>query len=175
MNPNYATAHHWYGLFLERMGRLEEGRFEMARALDLDPVSLIVNKNVGDPDYFAGSFDRAIEQYQKTLDLDPDFYQARLFLGHALEQKGQIQAAIAEYEKARQLDGDPAILAALAHAHTRAGDVEKARAIVEDLRHSARYVSPYHFAIVYVGLRQPEQAFESLEKAYAERSGGSCT
>jgi TolB-like protein/tetratricopeptide (TPR) repeat protein len=170
LNPNYATAHHWYGLFLERMGRLEEGRSEMARALDLDPASLIVNKNVGDPDYFAGSFDRAIEQYQKTLDLDPDFYQARLFLGHALEQKGQIQAAIAEYEKARQVDGDPAILAALAHAHARAGDVENARAIVENLRHSARYVSPYHFAIVFVGLRQPEQAFESLEKAYAERS-----
>jgi TolB-like protein/Tfp pilus assembly protein PilF len=170
LNRNYATAHHWYGLFLERMGRLEEGRAEMARALDLDPASLIVNKNVGDADYFAGSFDRAIEQYQKTLDLDPDFYQARLFLGHALEQKGQIQAAIAEYEKARQADGDPAILAALAHAHARAGDVEKARAIVEDLRRSARYVSPYHFAIVYVGLRQPDQAFEWLEKAYAERS-----
>jgi len=165
LDPNYATAHHWYGLFLERMGRLDDARAEMARALELDPVSLIISKNMGDPHYYAGNYDGAVAQYRKTLELDASFSPARLFLGYAYEQKGQTDAAIAEYRKAREGDDDPAVLAALAHALAVKGDQGMARKILEKQRRSNRYTSPYHLAVVHVGLRQPDQAFEWLEKA----------
>ncbi len=83
LNPNYATAHHWHAHCLVTVGRLEEAFAEMRRALELDPLSLIINAEMGWMFYVAHQYDRAIEQYRKSLELDRNFVLAHLYLGLA--------------------------------------------------------------------------------------------
>src|SRR5205814_3389266 len=99
LKPSLSTAHHWYSICLRDGGRLEEALAEANRALELDPVSLIISTNLGDTFFYAGQFDEAIAQHRKTLLLDAGFPAAHLYLGHALEQKGLIQDAVAEFQK----------------------------------------------------------------------------
>jgi len=170
LDPNYATGYHWYGLFLERMGRVDDARAIMHQALQLDPVSLIINKNVADPYFYAGEYDRAIEQYRRALELDPDFGNALLFLGYALEQHHRPAEAIAAFERAHEADEQPAALAALGHVYAQAGNADQARRILVELEQSDAYVDPYHMAVIHVGLAEPDPAFEWLERAFETRS-----
>jgi serine/threonine protein kinase/cytochrome c-type biogenesis protein CcmH/NrfG len=170
LKPNDASAHHLYGLFLERRGRLEQAKVEMAQALELDPVSLIINKNVGDPFYYMRQYDEAIEQYRKTLELDPNFFLAHLWLGMSYEQKGMYEEAITEFQNARSSDGNPAILGALGHVYAVSGNRGEAENITKELNGlSKRYVAPYHIAMIYVGLQKKDVAFKWLEEAYQGR------
>lgn len=170
LKPNDATAHHLYGLFLERRGRLGEAAPEMAEALKLDPVSLIVNKNVGDPFYYMRRYDEAIEQYRKTLELDPNFFLARLWLGKSYEQKGMYKEAIAEFQNAMSSEDNPAILGALGHVYAVAGNKGGAETVIKELKGlSERYVAPYHIAIIYAGIQKKDEAFHWLEEAYQSR------
>ncbi len=112
LNPNYATAHHWFGIGpLMRSGRFDEAIAECKRAVELDPLSLINNADLGNTYSRAGRYDEAIEQLRKTLEMDPGFYYAHGALGRALESKGALEAAIEEYQKARALNDDPGVLA----------------------------------------------------------------
>jgi Tfp pilus assembly protein PilF len=170
LQPKDATAHHLYGLFLERRARLEEATMEMAQAVALDPVSLIINKNVGDAFYYRRQYDEAIEQYRKTLELDPTFFLARLWLGKSYEQKGMYKEAIAEFQNARTSEDNPAILGALGHVYAVAGNSGEAEKIVKELKGlSERYVAPYHIAIIFAGLQKKDEAFAWLEEAYQSR------
>ncbi len=170
LKPNDATAHHLFGLFLERRGRLEEAKVEMAQALELDPVSLIINKNVGDPFYYTRQYDEAIDQYRKTLELDPNFFLARLWLGKSYEQKGMYKEAIAEFHKAKSSDDNAMILGALGHVYAVSGNRGEAEKIINELKRlSKRYVAPYHIATIYAGLQIKDEAFQWLERAYQGR------
>jgi tetratricopeptide (TPR) repeat protein len=102
LNPNYATAHHWYGeVNLMLMGKPDEAIAEMKRALELDPLSLIINTDLGEVYIHARQYDKAIEQLKKTIEMDQNFYVAHWNLGKAYEMKGAFPEAIAEYQKAR--------------------------------------------------------------------------
>src|SRR5262249_47379661 len=83
LNPNYATAHHWYAEYLTAMKRHDEAFVEIKRAQELDPRSLTISKDVGLHYYYAGLYDQAIEQARNTLDLDPKFASAYALLGRA--------------------------------------------------------------------------------------------
>jgi len=88
-------AHHWFGSGpLVQSGRFDEGIAEGKRAVELDPLSLINNTDVGVTYYFARRYDEAIDQLRKTLEMDPSFYYARYYLGQAIEAKGDFDAAI---------------------------------------------------------------------------------
>jgi Tfp pilus assembly protein PilF len=71
-NPNYATAHQWYGEFLSTIGRDEEATTEIHRALELDPFSRVINRNVGYIAYEARQYDDAIAQVKNAIELFPD-------------------------------------------------------------------------------------------------------
>ena len=120
LNPNYATAHHWYGEELQNEGRLTR-RAELKRAQELDPLSLVINSVLGATMTTADRGDEAIEQLRKTIEMDPTFDLATWFLGQAYEDKGRLAEAIAQYEKAMQLNPDPAVQASLARAYVLAG------------------------------------------------------
>jgi TolB-like protein len=90
LNPNDATAHHWYGTdVFATLGDSRGEIAEMRRALELDPLSLIINTNLGVAFLHAGRLDEAITQFRKTLEMDGSFYFARWSLGVALEYKGE--------------------------------------------------------------------------------------
>jgi len=172
LNPNYATAHQWYGdRPLLCLGRIDECVAEVKRAAQLDPLSLIINADVGETYIYAGQYDQAIEQLRRTIEMDPNFYNAHWRLGKAYEKKGAVQDALAEYQKARQLNDDPLVLASLGHLLGSSGKRDQALKTLDQLQQMAkeRYVSAYSFAIVYEGLGDKEKAFEWLEKGYQER------
>ncbi len=170
LNPNYATAHQWYGLYLTAMGRFEEAIAEMKRAQALDPISLIITMAAGRPFYYARQYDQAIEQYQKALEMDSHFGVAHITLGWAYEQKGMVEKALTEFQKAVTLPVDSR--AATGHAYAMLGEGDKAMAILDELKELSKhkFVSPYYLAILYTGLNRKDDAFIWLENAYRERS-----
>ena len=173
LNPGYATAHQWYALFLTAMNRMDEAVAEQKRAQELDPLSLIINTDVGLFSYFNGQSDAAIAQCEKTLELNQNFVPAHFVMGLAYEQKGQFTSAIAEFKKAVDLSSGNALMkASLAHAYAVAGMKGDALSALEELNLISKqhYVSPYEIAVIYAGLAEKDKAFEQLEKALQERS-----
>src|SRR5205823_3445160 len=140
---------------------------------ELDPLSVIINADVGTIFLDAHHYAEAIAQLRKTVEMDPSFYYAHWNLGQALELTGRLKEAKAEYEKAKVLSDDPLPEAFLGHLYAKLGQKEKAREILADL-HRPRpgtYVSPYNFALVYLGLGEIDQVLSQLEKTYDERDG----
>jgi TolB-like protein/Flp pilus assembly protein TadD len=173
LNPNYAFSHHWYALYLAAMERHEEALAEELRAQEIDPLSLIINKNVGTILYYAGRVDESIERYRQALELEPNFARTRLYTGLAYVQKGMYGEAISEYREAIRVSGGDAVLEALiAHAHALSGARAEALKTVESLREQAErhYVPAFNTALIYLGLGADDSAFEWLNKAYEERS-----
>ena len=172
LNPNYATAHHWYALHLMAMGTFEEAAAELKRAQQLDPLSLSINASAGLPFYWSRRYDEAIEQFRRTLELDLGFPLAHVLLGQAYAQKGMYDEAIAELSRASELDPTPRARAILAYTLAVAGRKDEAARILSELEELAnqKYVSPYFKALIYTALGEQDRAFEWLEKAYEERS-----
>src|SRR5437667_6324372 len=115
LDPNYATAHHWYGGGgpLLALGQFDRAIKEGKRSVELDPLSLINNADLG-WDYFnARRYDEAITQLRKTIEIDSHFYLAHYYLGEALQLRGQLTEAIAEYRTAVELNDDPLALGLL--------------------------------------------------------------
>src|SRR6266511_2422628 len=123
LNPNYAIAHQQYGNnTLSALGRFDDAIVEGKRAVELDPLSLVINTDMGSDYYYARRYDEAIAQLHKTLEMDPGFYIAHLVLGQVLDAKGARDAAIVECEKARALNADPSVLGVLARSHGLSGN-----------------------------------------------------
>jgi DNA-binding winged helix-turn-helix (wHTH) protein/TolB-like protein/Flp pilus assembly protein TadD len=172
LNPNYATAHHWYSDFLAVTGRPAEAMAEIKRALELDPLSLVINATLGERLSQERRYDEAIAQLRKTLEMDANFGPAHYLLGLALEQKGRYEEAITELDKARTLSGNnPWMVSALGHTLALAGKRDEAQRVLTELRglSKSRYVTPYDYAVVYQGLGQPEQAVEWLRKLHRDK------
>jgi TolB-like protein/tetratricopeptide (TPR) repeat protein len=176
LNPNYATAHSWLGVQLySALGRFDESIAEARRALELDPFSLIINAELGRAYLYPRRFDESIDQLRKTIELDSNFYIAHWDLGETLEAKGLMDAAIAEYKKAQELTGtgNPNVAGFLGHAYAMQGQREEALKMLAQLKDEAtrRYVSPYSFAIVNLGLGDKEGAIRWLERDFDVRDG----
>jgi TolB-like protein/Flp pilus assembly protein TadD len=174
LNPNYATAHHWYGnsLFAD-LGRFDEAVAEGKRAVELDPLSLIINADLGNTLMVARRYDEAIAQLRKTLALDANFYYAYWNLGETLYYKGDLAGAIAEYEKARSLEEDPEVLGLLGQAYIKAGRKEEGLKLLAELNEVARrsYVRPELFAMIYIALGDKSKAIQYLEDEYQNQDG----
>lgn len=172
LGPNYATAHHWYALYLKAMGR-SEAIAEARRAEELDPLATIIGADMAWSLFHLRRFDEAAAASRRVLRVQPDFAVARWNLGLALTQLGSFDDAIAELQKAVQLgNGSPVFLASLGYTYGKAGRRGDALRVLGELSALARerYVSPAEFVFVRVGLGQTEEAFVALERAYAQRS-----
>ena len=173
LGPNYATANHWYAEYAMTMGRHGEALTRMKKGLDLDPLSLIINVAVGWALYFARRYDEAIEQLRRTVDLDPNYPVTYWILGLLLRKTGCYELAITEGEKGVKLSGgSPLMRAALAHTLGTAGRKKEALRMLDDLTRLAKqkYVAPYFFAGIHIGLGENDRAIEYLEKCYEEHS-----
>jgi eukaryotic-like serine/threonine-protein kinase len=173
LNPNYATGHQWHGIFLINRGQFAEAKAELARAEQLDPLSLIIVTEAGEPYYFAREYDKAIERYRRALQLDENFWPAHLFLGVALEEKRDFTQAVSELQAAVKLSGGSTqATAALAHAYAVSGNTSEALGIADRLKRlsTSKFVSSCEFAMIYSGLGNRAEAFKWLDKSFEERS-----
>lgn len=178
LNPNDATAHHWFATdVLASSGEHARELTEMKRALELDPLSLTINTNLGNAYLHNGRVDDAIAQFRKAMDIDPNYYFAQWSYGLALELQGKMPEAIAQYERAAALTDDPVPLATLGRAYGLAGGKSDAEKIFGRLRESRaqRYTPAYTLALVALGLGDRPGALNWLEESYRERDGNNIT
>jgi TolB-like protein/DNA-binding winged helix-turn-helix (wHTH) protein/lipopolysaccharide biosynthesis regulator YciM len=174
-NPSYATAYQRYSLYLMAMGRTEDSVEQIDKAREIDPLSISINFSLGWRFYMARQYDRAIQQLRNTLEMDPSYELPHLILGLSYAQKGDFGLAIPELRKAVELShGTPLMTSALANVSARSGNMAEAERLLANLSSESKrqYVSPYYFAVVYVGLGKREEAINWLEKAFADRSNG---
>jgi serine/threonine protein kinase/Tfp pilus assembly protein PilF len=173
LNPNYATAHHWYGLGpLRCLGDSDKAIAELKRALQLDPLSLIINADLGAGLVTVRRYDEAIAQLRKSIEMDPYFYYAHFNLGKALQLNGQLDEAMTEYKKAAALNDDSLVLGLLAQAYAKLGQRDEALKTLEQLQQTAtrRYVWNYTFALVHIALGEKDKAIDFLERDYREHA-----
>lgn len=174
LNPNYPTAHQWYSLSLAATGRFDEASREIAKAQELDPVSLVIGSDAARIFYYSRQYDRAIEQCAKTLELDQNFWPAIVWLGLTYQQKGMQVEALSSFQKALAVSGSQNLVAttALAQCLARLGRTGEAKKMLRELEKNSEqsYISPYYIAMIHVALGQKDQALSSLERAYEERS-----
>jgi TolB-like protein len=146
---------------------------ESRHAQELDPLSPMANTTLGWAFYFGRQYDQAIEQFKKTLEIDPHFWLAHDYLAKAYFQKGMYEEASAEFQMAKTLAPSTLeIVADLGYTHAVSGRKREAQMYLEELKELSkrRYVAPFLFAFLYSGLGEKERAFEWLEKAYEARS-----
>ncbi|RPH74552.1 MAG: hypothetical protein EHM88_22615, partial [Candidatus Rokuibacteriota bacterium] len=170
LRPSYADAYFSYSRFLASRRRLDEAIAQLARAVELDPLSLELRANRALLDYFAGRYDEAERRLKEVLQTDSTDVLATWGLGLVAEQQGRLDEAIAILE--------PVVGASLnrkssiGHTYAVAGKTVQARRILAELRaaEGERYVPAYWFALVHAGLGEREQALRYLERAFEERS-----
>ena len=175
LNPEYPTAHHWYALHLSRLGQHAEAGAEIEQALQLDPLSLIINTDAGEIFYRAGKLDRALTYLQKAIELDPNFADAHLVLGEVEERRGELAAAIGQFQTAEKLfDDAPNAVALEAHGLALAGDRARALQRVHKLEKlsARRYVSAVDIAIAYCALGDSDRTMAWFNRAYVHHDKG---
>jgi serine/threonine-protein kinase len=173
LNPGHATTHHWYAEFLMAMGRLDEAIDHSKKALELDPLGLIIHVLLGMAYYLARRHEDSVAECLKTLEMDPEFTPTFIWLGQAYLQLGCYPEAIQVFRREVELSPERSTtLAYLAAAHAMAGERSEARKQLADLhdRSDAAYVSSFDFALVHFALDEHEEGFRWLDCSMEERA-----
>jgi TolB-like protein/DNA-binding winged helix-turn-helix (wHTH) protein/Tfp pilus assembly protein PilF len=171
LDPNYATAHHWYAEFLALQARFDEAFAEMGRARQLDPLSLIVASDNGAILFYSRQYEAAIEQFRGVLDAEPNFPRAQMVV-YAYVQNGMFADAITSVRKWRGTDDTAWNWSETAYAYGRSGQQAQARSALQKLEqlNQRRQVDAALFVVAYVGMDNKDEAFAWLQKAYLEHS-----
>ena len=173
LNPGDAEARLALAQVLWTTGRLDESIQETKRALELDPLSIHYNTALDFEFLMARRYDEAIEQGARLLELDPRYIAAYYFRGVAYVKKATYKEAIGEFEKGISISPDnPMALAGLGYGYAvmgRRADAERVLARLNELS-KREFISPVWMAKIYTGLGEKDKAFESLERAYEDRS-----
>jgi tetratricopeptide (TPR) repeat protein len=129
----------------------------------------MINAAVGDYFSFIGKHDKAIEQYQKTLEMDPNFEPAHYYLARAYRDKGMYEEALQEYKLLNYLSG-------MGISYAKMGKTAEAKKVLNELMERAKhmFVSRYSLANIYFALGDNDQGFAWLERAYEDREHGLC-
>ena len=177
LDPNFANGHHWYGLELSWLGRHQEALAHLKRAVELDPLNLKYNDNLGQGFLNARLYDQALEQMKKTLEMDPNFPGTHGDLAATYRNLGRHDLWLEEWRKHAVLNGDREdieIAEAAAQVFAKSGYQAAVRRIIEMRKQlsTRHYVDLTDIAYQYAALGDKEETFRWLEKAYAERSRG---
>jgi len=155
------------------MGRFDEAFVETKQALKLDPLSLIIHTSHASIFWISRQWDRAVEHCHKAFELDPNSVPISCLLAHVYQGKGVYDDAIRERQRTVELSGGAAFfIAELGGTYAAAGKRVEAMQILERLNQLSKqhYVSAHSLSLIHAGLRQMDEAFECLAKAYQERS-----
>jgi TolB-like protein/DNA-binding winged helix-turn-helix (wHTH) protein len=177
LNPNYAAAHHWYGnILLGPLGRHEEAIAELNRARELDPLSLIINTDLGYAYYLDRQYDTAFAQYQKVLAMDHNFvplhHDLLMYYAHEKKYDAWLQ------EEAADSAGDPERVQTLERLYANGGfaavmlKMAGSRGTLESNAKVSQHGSFCTSAEAYAALQATRPALAALEQCYLEREPG---
>jgi TolB-like protein/Flp pilus assembly protein TadD len=174
LNPNYATAYHWYSIVLLNLGRYDESLAMIQRAHELDPLSSIITITISWVLLSRNNHQASIENLLKLIELDPTFGHAYDNLGLAYLKIGRNAEAVAAFEKAAQLtDRYSFVLGNLGYIYAVTGRRTEAFAVIRELeeKDARKEANGVSLAAVYAGLGDKEKAFQWLEKDFQNRDG----
>jgi tetratricopeptide (TPR) repeat protein len=172
LDPNNAEALSYYAMFLGFMGRFDEAARRNKEALALDPLSPLINMNVGWNYFAAGDSSAAAQLANKLIEMEPDFYGAYWLKGVIDLSEGNFDSAVDHLSRAVTLGGHQIVVADLASACSLAGKDEEASRILDQLLVRRReYVPAICLARVYSRIGERAKAIEWIEKAFEERNG----
>jgi serine/threonine protein kinase/Flp pilus assembly protein TadD len=169
LNPNYATAYHWYSNFLRDIGRFDEAALMIKRAHEIDPLSSIISQNVSTIYQLQNDHNASIENSLKLIELDPTFSMAYQSLGLSYLKQGRNAEAISALEKAVDLSDRASVkLADLGYGYGVTGKRPEAIAILKELeeKYAKKEANVQNIVAVYAGLGEKDKAFEWLEKGF---------
>jgi TolB-like protein/DNA-binding winged helix-turn-helix (wHTH) protein/Flp pilus assembly protein TadD len=172
LNPSFPGSHRLYAALLASQKRHREALEEINQAMRLDPLSLPNNAEVVRTMYYARDYDGALVQAQKAMQLDPAYYRIHFWLGRVYAQKGMYLQAVDESETVLKATPDSTLgLTEVAYSLAAAGRTAGARAILRTLEERSRssWVPAYNLAIIHVALKENDEAFRYLQKAYDEQ------
>ena len=167
LSPNFAKARSGYAFYLSLVGRHDEAIAEFKQVKDMNPLAPTVNADVGYALYMARQYDEAQETSNNALEMERQNPYTNGILAHTYLGKGMYTEAIAAFRRVIELGGEPGYQIYLGAAYAKVGERGRAQAILKQLETGESYVSPGELAILYTALGEREQAFASLERAYA--------
>jgi len=171
LNPNYATAHHWYAYLLVYLSRFDEATREIQKALELDPLSLAINRDVGEILYYSREYDRAADALQRAIEMDPDFPGSHYCLGRVYLEKSMYEEALKEIQKEKDIrritvQGLSIFDLDIGIAYARMGRKDEAREILK--RAESTWGRYYGKALLCFSLGENDKGFEYLDKESEE-------
>lgn len=173
LNPAYTGARHWHSHCLVAAGRFEESLAESRKALDLDPVDLVLNFHLAWHYQMARQAEDTIEHASRVIQMDPELHWGHYFLASGYEMKGSYEEAIKEFRRACVVSSDnPVMRAWLGHAMALAGERQKALGIAKEILAlgETRGHFAYEAALIHAVLGDSNRAFDLLKKARLQRS-----
>jgi TolB-like protein/DNA-binding winged helix-turn-helix (wHTH) protein/tetratricopeptide (TPR) repeat protein len=174
LNPSLSKAHQYYSAILTVSHRFDEAIAEARRGLELDPLSATAGTTLGVRFWYAGRMNAAADEFRKTLEINPSFAVAHWGLAQCYRASGHLDDELDELTKAVTFSDNSAYMRAhLAYGYAVSGDRQRAGAIAKELEEEgrARYVAPYHLALIAAGLGDTQGAARWLERAHRDRSG----
>jgi TolB-like protein/class 3 adenylate cyclase/Tfp pilus assembly protein PilF len=172
--PSYVQTYTWYALYLSSHKRFDEAKSKLYQAIELDPLSAMVQTDIAQVFYHEGNYEQAIKEYQKSLQLDSSYVYTYAYLGQSYAMHNMLDEAEKAFKYAVELTRkqDPATLAGLAYVYARQNKTELTMAILKHLEKlgSGFYVHPMYLAIIYEALGDREKAIQWLHKGYEDRS-----
>ena len=175
VNPNYARTHNLLAWTLIRQGRFGDAELEFKASAMVDPSSLETVADRGYPAFFAGDYEKAIQQFQEGVDREMGFWGSHMNLWHALQHAGRYDQAWGEIMAAEKIAGPGIPVAEMAKARTLAkkgktADARKIMAQLVERQGKGEYISPLYLAILSADLGDTEDVFQRLNECFAERN-----
>jgi eukaryotic-like serine/threonine-protein kinase len=173
LNPNYATAYHWYSMTLLYLGRKDESLAMIQRAREIDPMSSIIASAFAWVQQMRGDHQASVENLLKLIEFDPNFGITYATLGLSYLKTGRNAEAVAALEKAAQLNRYGVTLGNLGYVYAVTGKRTEAHAVIKELeeKYTRKETNGLFIASIYTGLRDKDKAFEWLEKDFQNRDG----
>jgi len=176
LNPNLLDARQWYAMLLLSLGRKQEALWQMKQAHEIDPVSIVVNGNLALLYYFMNDFDQALEEIEKTIELEANFVLAHLIKGQITAKRGNLQEAEQIFSSVVQMTGKRFhfALALWAYILGLQGKRSQVESLILELEEDKKtlYVSPLAIAVAHLGIGKMDLVHSWLERAFDDRSWG---
>ncbi len=172
LNPNYATAHEWYSLYLCAVGRLDEAQRQAQRAVELDPLSVPIASTAGWIAHYSGKQEEAERRLKAAIAMDSLNGITHLYLGRVYQAQGKLDAAVAEYQRLETTRSWVPTMAGMGYIEAIAGrraDAERVLAQLDSISHT-RYVTAYGIALIHAALGNKDRAFAALSRGVEERT-----